>query len=356
MIISDVLIAKLKIKDDTPDTREAIKVAREAYETARTAWDPAYARHLRPAIETACAAVAAPSRLIAALFARNPDAIYAAPPRVRAKAKPQRANTSRTSGRNRRKATKITRDDAQLEKEQHLDELLADRIPLPSALRPDLLTHPALRRARSVERQLREGQANEALEMLRFHLATKFTIRELRERIHNQDILTRTQTRLSRKEDAIRQEKDRYRTIRELLLALGMSNDDPVYKPLRDSEVTMFTVVSEQNRLSNVGKQPSWLWENFSFVEKVKDGKIKKYLETGEPVRASRVLSVLTTCVALKAHWFRRKALTTRLGEHVALLKEEMTRTAATYRYYERWWQHRAKNANRACDASHSRR
>ena len=84
------------------------------------------------------------------------------------------------------------------------------------------------------------------------------------------------------KKIAIDKAKAEYRAIREQLLLLGMPDDDPKFKPLRDEDCKAFVVVMEEVQRGDSRKVPSWIWGDFSFVGQVGDNDVKTFLVESE--------------------------------------------------------------------------
>lgn len=162
---------------------------------------------------------------------------------------------------------------------QHLADL---RVVMPSSYVTEIRRAPAMATVVDMEWRLREGEANEALEDIRFHLATKYTWKEIHEQQPTHDHRTRAHAHNHTKDAAINVAKTRYRGLRKTLLRLGMDPDDSTYRDLRDKDIVPFPVVDDQERLKKDGKRPSWLWENFSFITDIDNVDIKLYLQTGK--------------------------------------------------------------------------
>lgn len=166
---------------------------------------------------------------------------------------------------------------------------------LPSRYGRAVIDHPVMQQAVQVERLLREGQANDALDDLRTRLITSYAVKQQKRagsgQIHN----TRANGKIKIKMKAVGDAADRYRTARERLVVLGMSKEDTTYRALHSSDVVAFKVYSAEEQLGDSRKQPSWIWSDFRFVQGEEAG-IRAYCEESEfafHVSVERMLKAL---------------------------------------------------------------
>ncbi|KAI0654518.1 hypothetical protein C8Q70DRAFT_1047971 [Cubamyces menziesii] len=196
---------------------------------------------------------------------------------------------------------------------------------LPSDLHSCLRTHVALTEIRQVERKLREGQANEALDSLRLHLTTHLSLAFRKQQgsgvIHN----SAADRRLEAKRVAIDEAKAAYRAARVTLIVLGMSPEDDKYRELKDADCVAFKVVSEEARRGDSYRNQSWIWGDFSFAGRLETGDVQKFV-----------------LESMKVHWFRQHALKTRWEEEVNVRREEMYRTVKYLEHEVDLWKGRA--------------
>ena len=83
---------------------------------------------------------------------------------------------------------------------------------------------------------------------------------------------------LAKKQHAIDAAATRYWTIRKTLLALGMNDNNPKFRPLEDTDKKVFVIISEEQVLGDSRRQPSWIWGDFSFIGKSKDSAMKTFM------------------------------------------------------------------------------
>ncbi|KAI0349199.1 hypothetical protein OH77DRAFT_121712 [Trametes cingulata] len=211
---------------------------------------------------------------------------------------------------------------------RNLDEL---QIPLPSDYHSAVRAQSCMADFVKIERALREGEANDALDVLRLHLTTYLSL-EVRKTqgegvVHN----TIGDRRLQEKRVAIEAAKQRYREVYHLLRVLGMPKKHCRYKPLRDEDCKPFTLLMGEQKLGDSYKLPTWIWGDFSFAQKLAKGQMKNFVSD-----------------AARAHWFRHSALKTRWEEEVNVRLEEMWRTATFFAVQEAQWLEYAKDWERA--------
>ena len=168
-------------------------------------------------------------------------------------------------------------------------ELSESGIILPSAYHHLVREHVSMKTAVETERRLREGLAAEALDRVRLHLTTHKAL-ELRRRevsgvIKNTDF----DRRLTEKRLATDRAKYEYRKNRYLLRVLGMPDDHPKYKPLLDTDCYAFAITAAEHQLGDSHRLPSWIWGDFSYVVKVKEGDIRKFLDDSKSPSATSV-------------------------------------------------------------------
>ncbi|KAI1788107.1 hypothetical protein LXA43DRAFT_975014 [Ganoderma leucocontextum] len=209
------------------------------------------------------------------------------------------------------------------------DEIRADlllqleqaKLPLPSDYHVKIREHPAMCKAVEYERLLQQGYATEALDSLRMHLTTHATLREN----------TKWDRRIAAKRDAINHAKERYRKLRRILLLLGMPENDTTFKPLTENDCRAFTVLDVECKLGDSRKLLSWIWGDFSFVDKTTVANVDKFL-----------------IGSLRAHWFQ-----------VTTVREEMYRTVTSYKHDLKMWRQRALDREKEGDlaaAAYARR
>ncbi|KAI0309603.1 hypothetical protein OF83DRAFT_1071807 [Amylostereum chailletii] len=231
------------------------------------------------------------------------------------------------AGRKRKRGTHEVGVRTDSQRNTHWNEVAAACLDLPHHWEKGVWDDRESEAAIKIEKKLWEGQANEALDDLRAQLITSYAMRLGKRTISGVIKNTREQRKQERKRDAVNKAADRYRRARGALLELGMTADDKNFRHLATKDVVPFVVALDDEVLGQGKKQPSWLWGDFSFMEKQGDG-VRKYCAESE---------------LLKVHWFRRRALCTRWEEEVNLLQEEMRCMLRFFRARAEWWDEGAK-------------
>ena len=132
-----------------------------------------------------------------------------------------------------------------------------------------------------VEKKLREGQANDALEDLRSQLITSYALQQEKKKVTGQKRTTRQLAAIGRKKRAIEVAAERYRRARGALICLGMSEDDKTFKELKKEDVKAFVVYTADQQLGDSKKESSWIWEDLSFVKNANNEALSEYYEDG---------------------------------------------------------------------------
>ena len=150
----------------------------------------------------------------------------------------------------------------------HFDDSKPTGSPLPEAdvlLLPSVLnchTHHSLglQALADTELRLQKGQAFDALDQLRTSILIwilHFEFKKLE--VHGQQQNTRAQQLLKTLRKDIITAADKYRRARDALLRLGMSENDPAFRPLLDSELYMKNT-SKPAKLGDNRKEDPWFW------------------------------------------------------------------------------------------------
>ncbi|OCH83973.1 hypothetical protein OBBRIDRAFT_742414, partial [Obba rivulosa] len=204
---------------------------------------------------------------------------------------------------------------------EELDALNALRIDLPSSYDPRIVHCDSMKEARDLERQLREGQANDALAELRVHLITKYSLKQQQQDVAGQVPKTRSRQHLKRKGEAIAFSAETYKRARTSMLTLMERPEECTYRELRPSDIVAFTMRDHELALGDSRKVSSWIWEDCSWLEETEDGALKNFLSD-----------------AIRVHWFRRSALKARWTEEKLLVEEEMRRTVRFFQHWRLEW------------------
>ncbi|KAI0362994.1 hypothetical protein BV20DRAFT_959208 [Pilatotrama ljubarskyi] len=247
---------------------------------------------------------------------------------------PPACDRGSTKGKRTRGATQLSGMLARLEEVSIL---------LPSDYHSQVRSHDAMAELVKMERRLREGQANEALEQLRVHLTTQISLADRKTRGSGTAHNTAMDKRIYGKRDAIERAKYAYRLARHKMVVLGMNQEQRKrYLHLKDSDCKAFVLVNEELRAGDSRRRPTWIWGDFTYMDKLDDGKIKLFVTN-----------------SVKVHWLRQNALRARWKEEVCIRREEMYRTLQFFGYSISLWDHHARehdaSGRRGC-AAYARR
>jgi len=131
---------------------------------------------------------------------------------------------------------------------------------LPSAFTPSMRTSLGLEKFATIEYDLREGQAHDALHAVREAIKTfNYNLAFKKVNIHGQSANTRAQTFLKSLAADKVSAGDKYRRARAALLKLGLSESDSVFRPLENKDLWMKNV-SMPRQMGDDDKPDPWFW------------------------------------------------------------------------------------------------
>ncbi|KAK7678330.1 hypothetical protein QCA50_018678 [Cerrena zonata] len=210
-------------------------------------------------------------------------------------------------------------------------------LPLPSSYGKEKCSGP-LHRIASCELQLREGQANDALHLLRVAIAHKSFI--YRSRIRNNAPTTNYAKRLRSYGDAhaIQMSIDNaakiYTTARKAMVMLGACDDLlDQFQLLKREDLTASTAVANSNEAGQGKQKLSWIWHTTSRTG------------TDDPVFVTEMFRV---------NWLRAKSRRDRWAEEKVLLQSELTWTHRFFTHRAEQWTKRSMHTTpgHSCHAS----
>ena len=214
-------------------------------------------------------------------------------------------------------ANMITENEAMREDVENLDLLLPSSFP--SEDREQLQLTSMAR----IEYRLREGEAHDALDNLR--IALRFLAVMDHKRKSGTTFGMRTRSR--KEEIEAKANKaiwvSEYRSIRDILMTLGMDEDDTVLKVLTDEDCWR-PDISAPNNFREGKKVPGWIWTiNRRKGPDDDDEWLKEGLQPIERVCWCTAEYIIPDD---RVAWFRSRALRDRWKEEVAILEAEMGR------------------------------
>lgn len=247
-----------------------------------------------------------------------------------------------------------TRENRTQSQQAGIIEVYDFKLYLPSALPANITCSSQLK---EYEFKLREAQAFDALEDLRQALRLRTYMYKYKDRhLTGQSANTRCQNLLKRVHKRVDAVKAKYRMARKALVILGgklgevgwmarllpLSDED--VRPLRDMEPDAQKKKSKKQKAleKERGKKGegyielSWIWK----VVGVSSDEGDENLQEGKSAHIYITVFelILTVYLALRIEWCRVRARAMRWSEEVLLLREEMRRVLAYFRWHAGWW------------------
>ena len=132
---------------------------------------------------------------------------------------------------------------------------------LPSSFKPHQRKDLGLQELGNMELQLREGQANDSLEMLRECLAEKsLRFRKELRTAKGQKKMTRAWDSIHKMEDQIKQAVVAYRAARDAIRELGEAADLERFQEITKLDLKMSGDIVEENRVGQRNSVLPWFW------------------------------------------------------------------------------------------------
>lgn len=115
---------------------------------------------------------------------------------------------------------------------------------------------------------MRQVHAKEALDQVRIHLAATYGLRRHQAKSTTQQQKLRNRGPSQRVRSALYSAANTYERARNAMVALGMKDDDPTYRPIKKSDLKVF-VLREADRKwgDSRSTKESWIMGSLSFVD-----------------------------------------------------------------------------------------
>lgn len=152
-------------------------------------------------------------------------------------------------------------------------------LPLPSDYHVLIRDHPSMVEAVKVERKLRQGQAQEALDSLKTHLTTYHSIKMRKKNVSGVIANTAQDRRLKGKVAAINKAKARYREQYAFLRLLGLPAEHSKFKPLADEDCKPFVILHGERQAGDSELLPTWIWGDSKHIARHPEGAIKEFMK-----------------------------------------------------------------------------
>ncbi|KAH6903700.1 hypothetical protein BKA70DRAFT_1513986 [Coprinopsis sp. MPI-PUGE-AT-0042] len=179
------------------------------------------------------------------------------------------------------------------------------------------------------EYQLREGQAHDALEKLRFCIQVyHHNVRFKKDHVFGQRANTRAQVYLMTLAHDRDQAAEKYRRVRKALLRLGLSPEDTTFRALNEKDES-FDATKNASRASRLGdskKEDPWFWD------------------VGRPSNLSKEDKKAWMREMDRVKWFRDRAIRDRGREEKEILEAEMRRVVISHTRYRDSWKSLAQS------------
>jgi len=208
---------------------------------------------------------------------------------------------------------------------------------LPSSFSEACRVRLGLESAAKAEYEMREGQAHDRLNDVReciqsynHHIAMKAS------NVRSQRHITRARGIVNNLVTDIQKPATHYNRTREALLGLGLSPDDPILRPLLDSELWAKNAAMPA-KLGDSRKEDPWFWH------------VARPAGLSPAEKSDFHLESKLCCDFYKSHlwilssvdrvkWFRDRSLRNRAREEREILEEEFKRTIRSYTYMQSVW------------------
>ena len=160
-----------------------------------------------------------------------------------------------------------------------LASLIADLVDvdiyLPSLYHSLIRRHPLMAPVVKIERELREGEAHDALNELRLQIMAQYSLRDLDDQgagqAHGKKVREMQQTH----KDAATRFSEEYRRICSILRCLGMPEDDSTFQVLKEADRAAF---AEKRKINESRTTRSWLWADFTILSQDHGPEVNTFL------------------------------------------------------------------------------
>ncbi|TFK58147.1 hypothetical protein BDN72DRAFT_739597, partial [Pluteus cervinus] len=193
-----------------------------------------------------------------------------------------------------------------------------DVVMLPSTLGKDLYETLRLKSLIKAERELRCGQANDALDDLRLELSKKAFLHVEKRGEPSKDHRTRGWAAINQADEKVKDLALIYRTARRALVILGLKHERmEKYQPLLDAQLTSSTTLLDTTKHGQTYEKLPWFWA----------------CETGHGITDNNILREFQ-----RSHWLRTREHLSRASEESNLVQHEMKWTVLHFEYRAKCW------------------
>ena len=212
---------------------------------------------------------------------------------------------------------------------------------LPSNLTSKQRRENHLQELGQMEYELREGQANDALERLKECLAEKsMRFRTEVRSAKGQKKITRAWDSIHRADKQIKQAVITYKVARQAIGELGGAGSLKRFQEIKKSDLKMSGDIAEENRVGQRSNVLPWFWRL--------DGKVKENCGSYEKeCKYCNIESLMrySQNTVYRVNWLRARARAKRWCEEKDIVMKEMGWVIGTFVYMERSWRMRAEQS-----------
>jgi hypothetical protein len=211
-------------------------------------------------------------------------------------------------------------------------------IPLPSNIGLSRCSGLAAEDLIPLEIELRQGQANDALERLRVHLSHKAILfRSVVRNAKSQSKSTRAWSQVTAIGNAIKMNAAIYNTTRKKMISLGIDTTMlRKYKPILRDDLKVSAAIADPNARGQRNHVLAWFW-SVNVSESMQDNDWMD--ECMLPHHSYKNESLTPNGTVYRVHWLRAKSLRDRWAEEILLVKHEMHWTSEFFLRKSRDWE-----------------
>ena len=208
---------------------------------------------------------------------------------------------------------------------------------LPSQISAHERTALGFNEAAEVELKLREGQACDALDEVRYLiLSYNYNVRLKSGEVHRQYASTQSHKLLEQLTLEQRNVVRHYNEIRGALIRLGMQEDNPQFRPLLTTELWAKNT-SSRRKVGDSHKPDPWFWTTIKPGGLSKDEEDEWVVES-EYTRKENIMVFFNNPKVRRVKWFRDHADHDRWLEEIEILLEEERRAVEWHQKTAKIW------------------
>ena len=237
------------------------------------------------------------------------------------------------------------------EDEAEAQSLLPESIilPLPSNI-PSEKVGPPMASLISVERELRKGQANDALEGVRIGLANKslLLLTDVNESTSTKQT-TRAWASVRNAQSQILHHARSYQRAWKALQSIGTEDDFLLYQKLEEKHLVVVKDITNAKRYGQGSETLAWFWR----IGPSKDSETGEWMHECESNGHLSFSPFKFICLVYRVNWLKAKARVDRWAEEEILVKHEMQWTTLWFKNQANLWTERSKKEDPNLPSGH---